>query len=450
MRGPAKMLCNMFLLFLTLSFFPVHGENCTCTAIENVNDIPEVFNSTNCIVFDNSCDCFTFNYLPSDCDYFKVIENVKEEWTPMVGIVPSTEMINIIDAFNPTVDLRLHSNITNELLEIIEEITPTVSNFTEEVMTELVQAIDNIEVKVSPNLTEVIDIIDDFNPTVELSLHSNITGEFIEIIEEITPTVSNFTEEIITDVIQSLSPMISNFTSDFLLTIDDVEIKVSPNLTEVIDIIDDFNPTVELSLHSNITGKFIEIIEEITPIVSNFTEEIITDVTQSLSLMISNFTSDFLQTIDDNIYIDANASTAIKDSLVKFLANPKVEISVDEDTTQFFVNALIEETSRSNFSDIVFAFLNDPYVKVDIQSGNSSLSNTLNSWQPQVVVHPNKFITIITILSACSASGWILLGIYKLVSNRNERKFTTRKPGANRSAVKPEEIHDIYESPMHH
>jgi len=184
--------------------------------------------------------------------------------------------------------------------------------------------------------------------------------------------------------------------------------------------------------------------------VSNFTEEIITDVTQSLSLMISNFTSDFLQTIDDNIYIDANASTAIKDSLVKFLANPKVEISVDEDTTQFFVNALIEETSRSNFSDIVFAFLNDPYVKVDIQSGNSSLSNTLNSWQPQVVVHPNKFITIITILSACSASGWILLGIYKLVSNRNERKFTTRKPGANRSAVKPEEIHDIYESPMHH
>ena len=135
-----------------------------------------------------------------------------------------------------------------------------------------------------------------------------------------------------------------------------------------------------------------------------------------------------------------------------------VEISVDEDTTQFFVHTLIEETSRnlpSNFSDTVFAFLNNPYVKVDIESGNSSLSSTLNSWQPQVVVHPNKFITIITILSACSASGWILLGIYKLLSNSEERKLTTRKPRAYRNAVNPEEIQDartqdIVESPMHH
>ena len=66
-------------------------QNCTCTPCGNDDEIPQIFNETNCIVFDDTCDCYNFNYRPSDCNYYQVLENI--DWMPIVGVTPTEEMI---------------------------------------------------------------------------------------------------------------------------------------------------------------------------------------------------------------------------------------------------------------------------------------------------------------------------------------------------------------------
>jgi len=351
--------------------------------------------------------------------------NTIEYWDPKNF---TNAMINALNDFDPSFEINIPSNFTEDLLGILDSFN--AGNFTTSVV-DAVKGLSfdpSLEINVPNNVTkELVEILKPFgtanfsdsvfdaiksfriDPTIELNVPGNFTNRIIAILETYFPEQVKEELNVTKAVVETVTEVVDQFT-----------FKPTVQLQEALN---SFSPTVQVKLDSNLTNEIINKLGS-TSIDLNLPQNLTDSLTNKLNSLPENIT-DIVLNLDPTIAVNlpndfteqvTHAMTTVVPGIqLEFSANLteafldkmqdltlQTELKLPENLTLQFEEALNTFSSVSNELKSTFLqFSTNPNLQISINESttkqfvsalsqqvpsniSSHVTNILDSWRPQI------------------------------------------------------------------